>query len=283
MEIRKVGVIGCGIMGGGIAQVSAEAGYHTVVREINDELLDKGMNVIKANWNKSVSKGKMTEEQQQEASNRLQGTTRMEDLAECDLVVEAAIEKMDLKKSIFTELDGICPAHAVLASNTSCLPIIEVAAVTQRPDKVMGIHFFNPVPVMKPVELVRAITTSDETMEIGRSFANSLGKQTVSAKDSPGFIVNLLLTPFLIDAITAYQNGLATREDIDAGIKMGLNHPMGPLTLADLIGLDTVHNIASAMYEETKDPRYAPPILLNQMVTAGWYGRKSGKGFYDYQ
>lgn len=283
MEIKKVGVVGCGIMGGGIAQVCAEAGYYTVTREINEELLNKGLSAIKANWNKNVSKNRMTEEEQRAALARLKGTTRMEDFEGCDLVIEAVIEQMDLKREVFGQLDQICPAHAVLATNTSCLSIIEMAAATKRPQKVMGIHFFNPVPMMKLVEIVRTISTSDETMDMGRQFSESLGKQVIEAKDSPGFVVNLLLIPFLLDAIRAYERGLATREDIDTGVKLGLNHPMGPLTLTDLVGLDTTLHIADAMYEDTKDAKYAPPILLQQMVAAGWYGRKSGKGFYDYQ
>lgn len=283
MEIKKVGVVGCGIMGGGIAQVCAEAGYETVTREINDELLNKGLKVIKGNWSKNVAKGRMTKEQEAAALGRLKGTTRMEDFEGCDLVIEAVIERMELKKEVFAQLDKICPPHAILASNTSCLSIIEMAAVTKRPAQVMGIHFFNPVPVMKLVELVKTITTSDESVATARKFAESLGKQPILAKDSPGFIVNLLLVPFLLDAIRAYQNGLASREDIDTGVKLGLNHPMGPLALTDLVGLDTTLFIADAMYAETKDPKYAAPTLLRKMVAAGWYGRKSGKGFYDYQ
>lgn len=282
MDIKKVGVVGCGLMGGGIAQVCAESGYETIAREINDELLNKGLGAIEANWKKAVARGKMSEEDHAAASGRLKGTTNMQDFEGCDLVIEAVIELMDLKKQVFTELDAITPPHAILATNTSCLSIIEMASVTKRPEQVMGIHFFNPVPVMKLVEVVETISTSQATMETGRKFSESLGKQVVTAKDSPGFIVNLLLIPFLLDAIRAYEKGLATKEDIDAGVKLGLNHPMGPLTLTDLVGLDTTYHIACAMYEETADPKYAPPVLLKQMVTAGWYGRKSGKGFYDY-
>jgi len=282
MEIKKVGVVGCGLMGGGIAQVCAEAGYETVAREINDELLGKGMNAIKSNWKKSVAKGRMSEDDQNAALGRFTGTTNMQDFEACDLVIEAAIEQMELKKAIFTELDSIVPDHAILATNTSCLSIIEIASATKRPEQVMGIHFFNPVPAMKLVEVIETISTSPEAMETGCKFSESLGKQVVRAKDSPGFIVNLLLIPFLLDAIRAYEKGLATKEDIDAGVKLGLNHPMGPLTLTDLVGLDTTYHIACAMYEETADPKYAPPVLLKQMVTAGWMGRKSGKGFYQY-
>jgi 3-hydroxybutyryl-CoA dehydrogenase len=282
MEIKRVGVVGCGLMGGGIAQVCAEAGYETVAREINDDLLNKGLNAIQTNWKKAVARGKMTEDEQAAALNRLKGTTSMKDFENCDLVIEAVIELMDLKKEVFSELDSIVPEHGILATNTSCLSIIEMASATKRPDKVMGIHFFNPVPVMKLVEVVETISTSPESMEIGRKFSESLKKQVVHAKDSPGFIVNLLLIPFLLDAIRAYEKGLASKEDIDTGVKLGLNHPMGPLALTDLVGLDTTYHIACAMFEETKDPKYASPVLLKQMVTAGWMGRKSGKGFYDY-
>ncbi len=282
MEIKKVGVVGCGLMGGGIAQVCAEAGYATVAREINDALLEKGMNAIKANWKKNVAKGRMSEEEQNKALGRLTGTIKMQDFAGCDLVIEAAIEQMELKKGIFAELDSITPKHAILATNTSCLSIIEIASATKRPEQVMGIHFFNPVPAMKLVEAIETISTSPEVMETGCKFGESLGKQVIRVKDSPGFIVNLLLIPFLLDAIRAYEKGLATKEDIDTGVKLGLNHPMGPLTLTDLVGLDTTYHIACAMYAETADPKYAPPVLLKQMVTAGWMGRKSGRGFYKY-
>jgi len=282
MEIKKVGVVGCGLMGGGIAQVCAESGYETVAREINDELLEKGMNAIRANWTKAVTRKRMTDEEQKAAAERLHGTTDMKDFSDCDLIIEAAIEQLELKKGIFAELDSIAPRHAILATNTSCLSIIEIAAATSRPAQVLGIHFFNPVPAMKLVEVIETISTSPEVMEIGCKFSESLGKQVIKAKDSPGFIVNLLLIPFLLDAIRAYEKGLATKEDIDTGVKLGLNHPMGPLTLTDLVGLDTTYHIACAMYEDTADPKYAPPVLLKQMVAAGWMGRKSGKGFYDY-
>ena len=283
MIIKKVGVVGCGLMGGGIAQVCAESGYETIAREINEELLEKGIKAIKANWDKAVSKNRMTEDNRGLAIQKLKGTIDMKDFGDCDIVIEAAIEQMDLKKAIFAELDSITPANAILATNTSCLSIIEIASATKRPEKVLGIHFFNPVPAMKLVEVIETISTSKESMETGIDFSQSLGKQVVKAKDSPGFIVNLLLIPFLLDSIRAYEKGLATKEDIDAGVKLGLNHPMGPLTLTDLVGLDTTYHIACAMYEETADPKYAPPVLLKQMVTAGWMGRKSGKGFYEYK
>ncbi len=283
MEINKIGVVGCGLMGGGIAQVCAQSGYQTITREINDELLEKGMSAIKANWKKAVAKGRMSDEDHNAALSRLTGTTDMKDFADCDLVIEAAIEQMELKKDIFAQLDKIAPEHAILATNTSCLSIIEIASATKRTEKVLGIHFFNPVPAMKLVEVIETISTNSEVLEASIRFSESLGKQVVRAKDSPGFIVNLLLIPFLLDAIRAYEKGLATKEDIDAGVKLGLNHPMGPLTLTDLVGLDTTYHIACAMYTETADPKYAPPVLLKQMVAAGWMGRKTGKGFYDYQ
>ncbi|MCL0073164.1 3-hydroxybutyryl-CoA dehydrogenase [Dehalococcoidia bacterium] len=283
MEIKKVGVIGCGLMGSGIAQVCAQSGYETVVSEINEELLNKGLGMIKAQLAGSVQKGRLTKEEEEGILSRLKGTTKLSDFNGCDLVIEAIIEKMELKKQVFSELDRICPKHAILASNTSSLSIIEMAAATQRASQVLGMHFFNPVPVMKLVELVRTIATSEETMDTVTKFSKSLGKEIIIARDTPGFIVNLLLIPFLLDAIRALDNGLASKEDIDSGIRLGLNHPMGPLTLLDFIGLDTAYYIACAMYEEFKDPKFAPPPLLKQMVTAGWLGRKTGKGFYDYR
>ena len=283
MDINKVGVVGCGLMGGGIAQVCAQSGYQTITREINNELLEKGMSAIRENWKKAVARGRMSDEDQYAALSRLTGTTDMKDFADCDLIIEAAIEQMELKKDIFAQLDKIAPEHAILATNTSCLSIIEIASATKRTEKVLGIHFFNPVPAMKLVEVIETISTDSAVLEAGIRFSESLGKQVVRAKDSPGFIVNLLLIPFLLDAIRAYEKGLATKEDIDAGVKLGLNHPMGPLSLTDLVGLDTTYHIACAMYAETADSKYAPPVLLKQMVAAGWMGRKTGKGFYDYK
>ncbi|MDD5094018.1 MAG: 3-hydroxybutyryl-CoA dehydrogenase [Dehalococcoidia bacterium] len=281
--MKKVGVVGCGLMGSGIAQVCAQSGYQTIVSEINNELLQKGLGSIKGILLKNVEKGKMAKADADAALSRLKGTTSLNDFSGCDIVIEVAVEKMAVKKQIFADLDRICPKHAILATNTSCLSIIEVASATKRPAQVMGMHFFNPVPVMKIVELVRTIATSEQTMETAKKFSVSIGKEIVVAKDTPGFIVNLLLIPYLFDAMRTLQNGVSTREDIDAAIKMGLNHPMGPLTLADFIGLDTLCFVGQAMYEEFKDPKYAAPTILKQMVTAGWYGRKSSKGFYDYE
>jgi len=283
MEIKKVGVVGCGTMGGGIVQVCAQSGYQVVASEINDELLNKGLASIDKFMAKSVEKGKLSQQDKDATLSRIKGTTDTKDFGDCDLVVEAAIENMDLKKKIFAELDKICPKNTILATNTSCLSIIEISMVTSRPEKVLGLHFMNPVPIMKLLEIVRTIATSDETLEVGKSFGESLGKSIIIAKDTPGFIVNCLLMPYLVNAINMLDAGVATREDIDTGINLGLNHPMGPLTLADLIGLDTVLFVISAIYEEFRDLRYAPPPLLRKMVTAGWLGRKTGKGFYDYK
>lgn len=282
MEIKKVGVVGCGLMGSGIVEVCARAGYEVVVSEINDEFLQKGMDRINKSLSRAVSKGKATQEEMDAALARIKGTTDTADFAPCDLVIEAAIENMELKKQIFAELDGILRPEAIIGSNTSSLCITEMASATKRGDKVLGIHFFNPVPVMPLLELVRTILTSDETLAIAKEFGRSVGKTTVVAKDTPGFIVNRLLIPYLLDAVRIYEDGLASKEDIDTAIKLGLNHPMGPLTLLDLVGLDTTLFIADAMFEEFKDPRYAAPPLLRRMVLAGHLGRKSGKGFYDY-
>lgn len=282
MEIKKVGVVGCGLMGSGIVEVCARAGYDVVVREVNDELLQKGLERVKKSMSKGVQRGKLSQEDMDAAWQRIQGTTTLADMADCDLVIEAAVEKMEVKKAIFAELDSIVPPHAILASNTSSLCVTEMASVTKRSDKVLGIHFFNPVPVMPLIEFVRTILTSDETMDIARKFGASLGKTMVTAKDTPGFIVNRLLIPYLLDAVRIYEAGLASKEDIDTAIHLGLSHPIGPLALLDFVGLDTCLFIADAMYEEFKDPRYAAPPLLRRMVLAGHLGRKSGKGFYDY-
>lgn len=283
MKIKKVGVVGCGTMGNGIVQVCAQSGYPVTVSEINDELLKKGIGAIDKFLAKGVERGKVSKEDKDATMSRIKGTTKLQDFSDCDLVIEAAIENMELKKKIFAELDKICPKHAILATNTSCLSIIEMAMATKRPDQVLGLHFMNPVPLMKLLEIVRTIATSDEALQIGKEFGASVGKTVVIAKDTPGFIVNVLLMPYLVNAINMLDAGIATREDIDTGINLGLNHPMGPLTLADLIGLDTVLFVISAIYEEFRDQRYAPPPLLRKMVTAGWLGRKTGKGFYDYK
>ncbi len=283
MEIRKVGVVGCGLMGSGIVEVTARAGYDVVVREINDQILDQGLERVRKSMSKAVERGKLTQEEMDAALGRITGTVEMGDFAGCDLVIEAVIEKMDVKKEVFRQLDEITPPHAILASNTSSLSITEMATATARPEQVVGMHFFNPVPVLPLLELVRGFRTSDETLQIAREFGESVGKTVVVAqKDNPGFIVNLLFIPYALDAIRALENGVATKEDIDTAIKLGMNHPMGPFTLMDFVGLDTMLYVADAMYEEYRDPRYAAPPLLRRMVTAGYLGRKTGKGFYDY-
>jgi len=282
MEIKKVGIVGAGIMGGGIAQISAQAGLEVVVSEINDELLNKGLTGINLVLTRSVDKGRMSQEDKDATMARIKGTTDMKDFASCDLVIEAVPENMDLKKKVFAELDKICPKHAILASNTSCLSIIDMAIVTNRQTQVLGMHFFNPVPVMRLLELVKTILTSDETMETAKKYGEAIGKTISVSPDIPAFVVDQLANPFVLDAIRMVENGVATAEDIDTGVRMGLNHPMGPLALADLVGLDTILFIANALYDELKDPKFAPPTLLKKMVAAGWLGRKTGKGFYEY-
>ena len=282
MELNVIGVVGCGLMGSGIAEVCARAGYRVVVREISETLLQNGLGRIQKSLAKAVARGKISQEQADQTLGLIQGTLALNDMAACDLVIEAAVENMDLKKDIFAELDQVLAPPAILASNTSSLCVTEMASATSRGDRILGIHFFNPVPVMPLIEFVRTILTSDETMVAAHEFGASLGKTMVTAKDTPGFIVNRLLIPYLLQAVQVYEDGLATREDIDTAIKLGLAHPMGPLTLLDFVGLDTTLFIADAMYEEYKDPRYAAPPLLRRMVLAGHLGRKSGKGFYDY-
>jgi len=282
MAIRKIGIVGCGLMGGGIAQTCAQSGYETVVREVNQELLDKGMARIYAAWDMMAGKGKLTQAQVNENRRRLHGTLNLEDFADCDLVIEAVIENMEEKLRLFPALDHIVKPEALLLTNTSSLNVTQMGAVTKRPDKVCGLHFFNPAPVMKLVEIVRTISTSDETIDTVRQFAISLGKTPVLAKDTAGFIVNFLLIPYLLAAIRMLENGQASRDDIDTAMKLGCGYPMGPFTLLDYVGLDTTLWAAEAIYEEYKDPLYAPPPLLRRMVQSGMYGKKSGRGFYDY-
>lgn len=283
MEIKKIGVVGCGLMGAGITQVCAQAGNEVIVLEANKELLAKGLESIKRFLNKSVEKGKISDEERGSTLDRIKGTTDIGDFSNRDLAIEAVPEKMDLKKDIFSKLDNICPDYAILASNTSALSIIEIGTATNRPEKVLGMHFFNPVPIMKLVEVVKSLATSEETVESIKDFGKSLGKTMVVVKDTPGFIVNRLNIAFTINAIRMLESGIASREDIDTAVTQGLNYPMGPLALADFLGVDTLFSAAADMYEKTKDPIFAPPVLLQKMISAGWFGRKSGKGFYDYK
>lgn len=282
MDIKRVGVVGCGLMGSGIAEVCALGGYQVVVSEVDDDLLRRGVSRLEASMQRGVQRGKLTEADVAAARSRIRGTTNLSDLASSDLIIEAVIENMDLKKEVYRALDEVCPPATIFASNTSSLSITEMASVTKRRERFLGMHFFNPVPVMKLVELVRGLQTSEETMNTGRRFATSLGKTVVVCKDSPGFIVNLLLIPYLLDAVRALELGVATKEDIDTAIVLGLAHPMGPLALLDYVGIDTTYFIAEAMFQEFKDTRYAAPPLMKQMVLAGLHGRKSGRGFFDY-
>ena len=282
MSIKTVGVVGCGLMGAGIAQVSAASGYKTIVREVNQGLLDKGLGRIRKFLDDGVAKGKVTTEQRDGTLGNLSGATDFGAMASCDLIVEAIIENIDEKSAAYTALESVVGAHAILASNTSSLCITELAARTKRPDRFGGLHFFNPVPLMKLVEVVRGLTTSDETYQSLMDFSRSLGKEPITAPDKPGFIVNRLLVPYLLDAIRCYERGLGTIEDIDKGMKLGCGHPMGPLTLLDFVGLDTTYYIANIMFDEYKDPMFAAPPLLKRMVLAGKTGRKAGEGFYKY-
>jgi len=281
-KIKKVGVLGCGLMGSGIAEVAARAGYDTVVREVTDELVDKGVQKIHGSLNKAVEKGKLDAAVRDEAVGRLRGTVDLADLADCDVVVEAIVENLDEKRKTFSALDEAVQKDAIFASNTSSLTITQMAMFTRRPDQFVGLHFFNPVPVMKLVEVVRTILTSDESFERAFEFARSLGKEPIACQDNSGFVVNRLLVPYLLDAIRALEEGVGSVEDIDKGMQLGCGYPMGPFTLLDFVGLDTTYYIANIMFEEYREKRFAPPPLLKQMVTAGRLGKKSGRGFYEY-
>jgi 3-hydroxybutyryl-CoA dehydrogenase len=282
MQITTVGVLGCGLMGSGIAQVCAASGYKTIVREVEDPFLKKGMGRIEKFLSDGVDRGKVTADARQTTLGNLSGTTKLEDLNACDLIIEAIVENVDEKAKAFAVLDSIVAERTIFCSNTSSLCITELAARTKRPDRFAGLHFFNPVPLMKLVEVIRALTTSDETYQQVFDFAQSLGKEPITAPDRPGFIVNRLLVPYLLDAIRAYENGLGTLEDIDKGMKLGTGYPMGPFTLLDFVGLDTTYYIANIMFDEYREAAYAPPPLLKRMVLAGRLGKKSGRGFYKY-
>ena len=282
-DVRTVGVIGCGLMGSGIAEVVARAGQTAVVLEASDELVERGRQRIETSTLRAVERGRLDADERTTVLGRISGTTDVNDLADVDLVIEAATEDHDTKVGMFRRLDEVTKPDVILASNTSSIPIADLGAATSRPDKVLGMHFFNPVPVMGLIELVKAITTSDDTVEFGRAYGVVLGKTTVESRDRAGFIVNALLIPYLNGAIRMLEDGFATREDIDTAVHLGLNHPMGPLQLIDLIGLDTHLFIANVLFEEFKEPAFAPPPLLRRMVTAGRLGRKVGRGFYDYE
>lgn len=281
-NIKHVGVVGAGLMGSGIAQVVAQAGYSVVVREVEQRFLDKALTAIDGQLRRAVEKGRMSAEEKTKLLGRISWTLNLDDLKGADLVIEAIIEDLPLKQELYRALDRLCPSTTIFVSNTSSISIMAMASVTGRADRFAGLHFFNPVPVMKLVEVIRSIRTSEETYRTVFEFAKSVGKEPVTTKDNSGFIVNRLLLPYLLDAIRALEAGVGTVEDIDKAMTLGCNHPMGPLTLADFVGLDTTYFIANVMFEEYRDPRYAPPPLLRKMIMAGYHGRKSGRGFYDY-
>jgi len=282
MEIKNVGVVGCGLMGSGIAQVSADSGYQTVVHEVDDQILGKGLSAVERFLSQGVRKGKLTEERKKEILGRIRGTTRLTDLRGADLIVEAIVEDLEAKMKLYRALDDVAKQDTIFASNTSSLCITEMASGTRRPGRFVGLHFFNPVPLMKVVEVITTIMTEPIVPDVVIGFARSLGKTPIRAPDRPGFVVNRLLVPYMLDAIRALEEGAGTKEDLDAGMKLGCGHPMGPFELLDFVGLDTTYYIANIMYQEFKEKRFAPPPLLRRMVLAGLLGRKSGKGFYDY-
>ena len=282
MKIKKVGVLGCGLMGAGIVEVSARAGHSTVVREVTEDLLEKGVDRIDKSLARAVEKGKLDAGEREQVRGRITGTIELDALADCDLVVEAIVENLEEKRKTFASLDRVVKDEALFASNTSSLTITQLAVATSRPERFLGLHFFNPVPVMKLVEVVRTLLTSDEAFAATMEWARSLGKEPIACRDNSGFVVNRLLVPYLLDAIRAYEEGVGTVEDIDKGMQLGCGYPMGPFTLLDFVGLDTTYYIANIMFDEYREKRFAPPPLLKQMVQAGRHGRKTGRGFYDY-
>jgi 3-hydroxybutyryl-CoA dehydrogenase len=282
MAIEKVGVVGCGLMGSGIAQTVAQAGLQATVREVSAELIDKGFANIDKSLARLVQRGTLTAAERDAARNRLRGTTKLDDLAGCDFIIEAITEQLPAKKELFRALDAVCPPQTIYASNTSSLSITEMAVATRRPERFVGLHFFNPVPIMKLAEVIRTIATDPKVYQEVAAFAGRLGKTAVRTSDRTGFVVNRLLVPYLLDAVRALEEGVATIPDIDQAMKLGCGHPMGPLTLLDFVGLDTTYYIANIMFDEFKERRFAPPPLLKRMVMAGWNGRKSGRGFYEY-
>jgi len=282
MEIKKVGVLGCGLMGSGIAQTAAQAGFETVVVEVEQKFLEKGMAGIEKSLGRFVEKGKMTAADRDAVQGRLKATTKLADLADCDIVIEAIVENAQVKKETYAAIDTIVKKDAIFASNTSSLTITELSMATARPKQFVGLHFFNPVPMMKLVEVVRTILTSDDAFNASFAFAKKLGKDPVACRDNSGFIVNRLLVPYLLDAIRAFEEGVGSVEDIDKAMMLGCGHPMGPLTLLDFVGLDTTYFITHVMFDEYREKRFASPALLRKMVLAGRFGRKSGAGFYDY-
>jgi len=282
MPIAKVGVVGCGLMGAGIAQTAAQSGFPVVVREVTSQLLEKGLKGIEKNLDRLVEKGALTAADRDATRGRLRGTTSLEEFREADLIIEAIIEQLPAKRELYAALDKICPKSTIFASNTSSLSITEMAVTTARPERFVGLHFFNPVPVMKLVEVIRTIATDAAVYEEMVAFGQKLGKTAVRTTDRTGFIVNRILVPYMLDCIRALEEGVASIEDIDNSMKLGCGYPMGPFTLLDFVGLDTTYYIANVMFDEFKEKRFAPPALLKRMVLSGWYGRKAGKGFYDY-